>query len=187
MVRIVIALALIPKKTEKRVALMWQLKFRKTILQQKYKDKTVFNFSRKSASGKYVQLTVDALSANLQTLLAEALKGPCTEKRRPTTPLLVGKRIKHWFSDRISTGRVVSVVPGYPDWYNAVYKSDPAVYTYRLLDDYRKGDVKILPEVYFKVDTGSTEQHSFSEARHSTYTVSLTTNKRPIIYVFDFA
>ena len=38
-------------------------------------------------------------------------------------------------------------MPGYPDWYNVVYDDDTSVYTYKLLDDYKNNDLKIIPEV----------------------------------------
>ena len=35
-------------------------------------------------------------------------------------------------------------VPGYPDYYNIVYDRDIAVYVYKLLEDYKAGDLKVL-------------------------------------------
>ena len=75
------------------------------------------------------------------------MKRPTTENKRRGVPLLVGKKIEHTFTDDTYTGRVISVVPGYPDWYNVVYDDDTAVYTYKLLDDYKNNDLKIIPEV----------------------------------------
>ena len=43
-------------------------------------------------------------------------------------------------------GRVISTVPGYPQWYNVIYDTDPAVYVYKLLEDYAAGDLEIIPE-----------------------------------------
>ena len=37
-------------------------------------------------------------------------------------------------------------VPGFRDWYNINYKNDPAVYTYKLLDDYSVGDLVLVVE-----------------------------------------
>ena len=37
-------------------------------------------------------------------------------------------------------------VPGYPSWYNIVYKEDTAVYTYELEKDLDQGDLQILIE-----------------------------------------
>lgn len=35
-------------------------------------------------------------------------------------------------------------VPGYPDWFNLKYSGDRSIYTYELLEDYIKGDLKLL-------------------------------------------
>lgn len=45
------------------------------------------------------------------------------------------------------TGRVVSVVPGYPEWHNVSYDNDPAIYVYKLADDYALGDFLFLLKV----------------------------------------
>lgn len=83
-----------------------------------------------------------------------AYHGPDTEPQRIRTTLLVGKRVKHRFSDGNYVGRVISVVPGFVNFYNIVYDNDVSedgitkcVYTYKLLDDYKKGDLEIIPEV----------------------------------------
>ena len=40
---------------------------------------------------------------------------------------------------------VISQVPGFPDWYNVVYIEEPdIVYTYKLTDDIKNGDLKLL-------------------------------------------
>ncbi|XP_062577970.1 uncharacterized protein LOC134239822 [Saccostrea cucullata] len=39
--------------------------------------------------------------------------------------------------------RRLDQVPGYPSWYNIVYDGDVAVYTYQLLEDWKKGTLKI--------------------------------------------
>jgi hypothetical protein len=136
------ALGRIDSDQEKKEALKWQLKFRRFVLEQKHKDKAVFNFSKKG-----LDFSLEQLVENLKKLLDEALKGPCNERTRRDTPLLVGKRISHTFEDGSYLGKVISIVPSYLDWYNVVYDNDEAVYTYKLLEDYRKGDLKILPEL----------------------------------------
>ncbi|XP_076101763.1 uncharacterized protein LOC143071391 [Mytilus galloprovincialis] len=35
-------------------------------------------------------------------------------------------------------------VPGFPSWYNIKYAGDLAIYTYKLLEDYKKGDLRII-------------------------------------------
>jgi hypothetical protein len=72
--------------------------------------------------------SLEQLVENLKKLLDEALKGPCNERTRRDTPLLVGKRISHTFEDGSYLGKVISVVPSYLDWYNVVYDNDEAVF-----------------------------------------------------------
>jgi len=35
-------------------------------------------------------------------------------------------------------------VPGYMSWYNVTFSGDETIYSYRLLDDFRRGDVEIV-------------------------------------------
>lgn len=44
-------------------------------------------------------------------------------------------------------GRVVSAVPGYPEWMNVVYDGDLSIYVYKLQEEYANGDLKVVPEV----------------------------------------
>ena len=122
---------------------MAQLKFRKVVLKQKCDDSKVFNISR-SVDGKQKRLTIEEIKANLMSLIpAAAMDATCESVHgAPETPHLVGKRINHTFEDgKRYRGRVISVVPGFPDWYGVVYQGDEAVYTYKLLDDYAAGDL----------------------------------------------
>lgn len=143
------ALGEIKSLTEKRKALEAQLRFRQNMLKQAYKEKDVFRFSEK---GK--KHTVNKLKENLTKLIEAAYHGPTDEKVHKRTPLLVGKRVKHRFEDGEHFGNVISVVPGFVNFYNIVYNKDVGVdeitqnvYTYRLLEDYQKGDLEIIPEV----------------------------------------
>jgi len=138
---------------QKREGLQAQLKFRKSVLLQKHPDKSVYSFSYKTESGAYKKHPVTILKENLLKLITKAYEGPSKEVHQPDIPLLVGKRVRHTFHDESYTGRVISVVPGYPDYYNIVYDvereekrtgSVGVVYTYRLLDDYRAGDLTLL-------------------------------------------
>ena len=145
------AIGTLKSKKEKREAVMWQLKFRKVIFEQKHNDKTIYNFSRKGSNNKHIDLTVGELTENLIKLLEDSMKRPTTENQQRGVPLLVGKKIEHTFTDDTFTGRVISVVPGYPDWYNVVYDDDAAVYTYKLLDDYKNNDLKIIRRYWNRV------------------------------------
>ncbi|KAK3091774.1 hypothetical protein FSP39_022550 [Pinctada imbricata] len=132
---------------EQRKAVESQLKFRRTVLKQKSDDNKIFNFSRKNDQGKYVKLTIDELKKNLLTLIEDTLKEVTTERVQPDVPLFVGKKIDHTFSDGIVyKGYVISVVPGFPLWYNVKYEGDEAIYAYNLAEDYKSGDVRIVVE-----------------------------------------
>ena len=71
------------------------------------------------------------------------------ELDQPGKPLLVGKKVEHLFADgNWYKGRVMSVVPGFPDWYNIThYGPDVAVYSYKLQEDLAKDELHILPDV----------------------------------------
>ncbi|KAK3106600.1 hypothetical protein FSP39_023288 [Pinctada imbricata] len=126
-------------------ALQAQLKFRKTVLKQSHEDKKVFNFSVKSESGKYVKLTSSELKENLKKLIKKAAEGLTTEQEKTGQPLLVGKKVEHTFAkDDVYRGEVISVVPGFPEWYNIKYENDSAIYAYNLQLDYKNGDLKIV-------------------------------------------
>lgn len=64
---------------------------------------------------------------------------------------LVGKYVKHTFTDQVYAGKVVSVVPGFCDWYNIKYENDTAIYVYQLEEDYRNGNIEIVVERYTRV------------------------------------
>lgn len=84
------------------------------------------------------KLDTDALKTNLLLLIESALDVDANEVKQGNIPLFVGKSIKHRFEDSTYTGKVISVVPGFPEWYNVKYDNDPAVYAYNLKEDYKK-------------------------------------------------
>lgn len=129
-------------------ALKVQIRFRKHILQQEHIDKSVFKFSDKQ-DGTY---TVQRLSDNLIKLVSAA-ESETPERQLSldsTTPhFLVSRRVSHSFMENEEivqyTGTVISMVPGFPTWYNIVYDNEPdCVYTYQLLDDYNNGDLTLI-------------------------------------------
>ena len=40
-------------------------------------------------------------------------------------------------------GRVVSIVPDYPEWYICIYKDDEAIYVFNLAIEQMNGDLEI--------------------------------------------
>ncbi|WAR13431.1 hypothetical protein MAR_027611 [Mya arenaria] len=133
---------------DKKAALCAQLRFRKHVLLQKADCSEVYAFSR-TVNGKNVKLGVHELMQNVKKLVKDAFNS-CHQNQETgdSVPLLVGQNISHcqlvdeervWFS-----GKIISQVPGYPVWYNVKYVGDPAIYTYKLLEDYQQGDLKII-------------------------------------------
>lgn len=77
-------------------------------------------------------------------LIKSTLICETTEKEVVGIPLLVGKTVDHKFRDQTYRGKVISVVPGFPMWYNIQYEGDQAIYAYNLHVDYLKGDLQIV-------------------------------------------
>lgn len=77
-------------------------------------------------------------------LIKSTLIGETTEKEVVGIPLLVGKTVDHKFRDQTYRGKVISVVPGFPMWYNIQYEGDQAIYACNLHVDYLKGDLQIV-------------------------------------------
>ena len=145
----------ITKQSEKRKALISQLRFRQNVLKQNVKDKSIFN-----ATAKGKALSIETLTLNVHKLIKEAVSKESnqhTQKRSSKTPILVGKKIRHTFNEGTYDGKVISTVPGFPDFYNVIYDCEldsdgkindqTAIYTYKLLEDYRANKLEIIPEV----------------------------------------
>lgn len=85
------------------------------------------------------------LEQNITQLIEDTLGADTVEEQTDNLPLLVGKNIEHKFSDgETYKGLVISVVPGFPKWYNVKYDGDDAVYAYNLHHDYKNGDLQIM-------------------------------------------
>ena len=64
---------------------------------------------------------------------------------------LVGREVQHKFegkhgSEEKRSGMVLAQVPFLNDWFYISYKKDPVLYVYQLLDDYKEGNLHIIPE-----------------------------------------
>ncbi len=127
-------------ETQKRSALKAQLRFRKTVLQQQAPEESVYKFSLKEKG----QLNSKLLRDNLVKLV-QAVNGNET-----SDSALVGKAIKHRFQEsngkhKFYKGKVISQVPGFPEWFNLVYTNEPGVvYSYKLSEDIENGDLQVL-------------------------------------------
>lgn len=137
---------------EKRKALTTQLRFRQKVLKQVVKDKKLYFVTEKGKA-----LSIEKLKSNVVKLMVDATDGPSEERVAKDVTLFVGKRVVHTFNEGKWNGRVLSVVKGFPDFYNIVYDCDldnttatissaTAIYTYKLKQEYRDGNLEILPE-----------------------------------------
>ena len=121
--------------------------FRKNVLKQQHYDKKIYSFSKKDDSGRYRKHENEVLKKNVLTLVERAAEVDVGEIKHGSLPLFVGKRIQHTFSGgNVYKGYVISIVPGFPEWYNVKYENDPAIYAYNLREDYQNGDVQIIIE-----------------------------------------
>ena len=127
-------------KKEKVTALKAQLNFRRLVLQQPVKDKSIFNFSSKEIG----LFCFEHLTDNLLVLVKSAHQLD-SDGDDAVPAFLVGKQIQHRFQENDAStwfnGRVISQVPGFPKWFNVIYEDDPSVYSYQLMDDYSSGDL----------------------------------------------
>ena len=146
-------LDMLKSEGERKEALKAQLNFRKHVLQQPVSDKKLYQFSSK-ADGIY---SPEKLAHNLCVILNEVDYDGQQEDVH-TGSYLVGNQILHKFMDdgreRIYRGRVISQVPGYPEWFNVKYEADSAIYTYTLLDDLAAGDLVLLSRYQLSVAVG---------------------------------
>lgn len=143
-------LKLAKSETQKRQSLKAQLRFRKTVLQQTYNaDKDIYKFSTKQKG----QLNSTALKVNLLKLIIAVANQQSfdSESSAPSGSdiHLVGRRIDHRFTEDEQlvtySGKVISTVPGFPEWFNVVYDNEPGiVYSFKLLEDLRNGDLHVL-------------------------------------------
>ena len=89
------------------------------------------------------------------TLLCQLVKDNLSPKLHQTGTLLQShfllvKKVNHSFgvddAEKVAyVGKVISQVPGFPDWFNIVHDNHDAVYSYRLIEDYQDGNLEIIP------------------------------------------
>ena len=135
-------------ETQKRETLKAQLRFCKTVLQQSFSnDKDIYNFSKKG----YGQFNSQQLHVNLIQLIQAAHYNSTNPQSTAAAGELhlIGKQIDHSFlvDGKLQQykGKVVSQVPGFGEWYNVVYDEEPRhVYTFKLMEDYSNGDLKVI-------------------------------------------
>lgn len=132
-------------QSQQILALKAQLRFRKHVLQQRHSDKNIYKFSDK-CSGNF---SVPKLQENLLRLVQSAQSHPHPDTTDGTTCKMAGRRVVHYFDidgkRKAFQGKVISQVPGFPQWYNIVYDEEgDYVYTYQLMEDYNNGDLILV-------------------------------------------
>ena len=162
-----IKLGEIATKTEKLEALRAQMRFRKFILRQPA-DPLLFNFSKTVTDGptgkkRPIQFGVQKLKDNCLELIRLAETVVSAPQHDNIDEIinrgahLLGKRIIHTMlkkkdeNDHDEVGvpfnyqaTVISMVPGYPEWFNLKYDTDQDLYVLKLHDEMKSGDVRLL-------------------------------------------
>lgn len=129
---------------EKKIALKAQLNFRKKVLKQTSPEKGIYLFSY-VLDGKTKQCSAQQLASKLKTLVVASHTIPPPEHQdEDRRPLFVDRKNSHTFHNGVYVGRVISAVPGFPQWFNVIYEGDEAIYTFKLYDDYASGDLRII-------------------------------------------
>ncbi|CDQ57521.1 spindlin-1 [Oncorhynchus tshawytscha] len=96
-----------------------------------------------------IELFKDERVSNLQVLTEKVVNNKI--KVPHDAPELVGKAVEHLFEKEDGEknewrGMVLSRAPIMTNWYYITYEKDPVLYMYQLWDDYKDGDLRILPE-----------------------------------------
>lgn len=64
---------------------------------------------------------------------------------------MIGKAVEHMFETEEGSkdewrGMVLARAPIMNTWFYITYEKDPVLYMYQLLDDYKDGDLRIMPD-----------------------------------------
>lgn len=64
---------------------------------------------------------------------------------------MIGKAVEHMFETEEGPkeewrGMVLARAPIMTTWFYITYEKDPVLYMYQLLDDYKEGDLRIMPD-----------------------------------------
>lgn len=94
-------------------------------------------------------LDLQSCSGSLKWLLSVAVNNKI--KVPPGAEELVGRAVEHLFEKEDGEknewrGMVLSRAPIMTHWYYITYEKDPVLYMYQLWDDYKDGDLRVLPE-----------------------------------------
>ncbi|XP_063075879.1 spindlin-1 [Engraulis encrasicolus] len=97
-----------------------------------------------------IELFKDERVSNLQVLNEKVVNNKIKIPHDAEVEL-VGKAVEHTFEKEDGDkhewrGMVLSRAPVMTNWYYITYEKDPVLYMYQLWDDYKEGDLRILPE-----------------------------------------
>ena len=129
-----------------------QIKFRRQCLQQYLPEDKGFTFTEKGGKPKNWTVLRDHLNKFISAAISTPSSKSCTrtpDNEHCTVPLLTGKTVDHVYNNEegsktIYSGKVISQVPGFPSSYNIKYEGDEAIYSYKLVDDYKEGNLTIV-------------------------------------------
>ncbi|XP_029961375.1 spindlin b isoform X1 [Salarias fasciatus] len=76
---------------------------------------------------------------------------PARVSDAPLADTMIGKAVEHMFETEDGPkeewrGMVLARAPVMTSWFYITYEKDPVLYMYQLLDDYKEGDLRIMPE-----------------------------------------
>ncbi|XP_058422135.1 spindlin-1-like [Diceros bicornis minor] len=96
-----------------------------------------------------LELDRDARVSALEVLADRVAPSPVGEAH--LADRMVGKAVKHTFEGEDGArdqwrGTVLARAPTMSTWFYITYEKDPVLYMYQLLDDYREGDLRIMPD-----------------------------------------
>ena len=82
-------------------------------------------------------------------LLVSVAKSRLTDVNLADT--MIGKAVEHMFETEEGPkeewrGMVLARAPIMTTWFYITYEKDPVLYMYQLLDDYKEGDLRIMPD-----------------------------------------
>ncbi|XP_077571107.1 spindlin-W-like [Stigmatopora nigra] len=84
-------------------------------------------------------------------VLPDPAAAPARLADAPLSDAMIGKAVEHMFQAEEGPkeewrGMVLARAPVMTSWFFITYEKDPVLYMYQLLDDYREGDLRILPD-----------------------------------------
>lgn len=94
-------------------------------------------------------MTVTILFFFLFGTSIDAAKSRLTDVNLADT--MIGKAVEHMFETEEGPkeewrGMVLARAPIMTTWFYITYEKDPVLYMYQLLDDYKEGDLRIMPD-----------------------------------------